>query len=142
MSHETTQLATYSGTHSATHFAISQKFFFDAAHTLNRAIEADSSRRIHGHSYNAEVTLSGQRDSRTGMVVDLGLVRLAIDQLRPQLDHRMLDDVAGLGPATLENLCAFIWRALTPSLPQLSGVCVWRNSVGDSCTLHGHPDAP
>jgi 6-pyruvoyltetrahydropterin/6-carboxytetrahydropterin synthase len=54
----------------------------------------------------------------------------------------MLDDIAGLGPATLENLCAFIWRALTPSLPGLSVVRVWRVSVGDSCTLRGHPDAP
>jgi 6-pyruvoyltetrahydropterin/6-carboxytetrahydropterin synthase len=122
-------------------YEISQKFFFDAAHTLKREIEADSSRRIHGHTYNAEVTLSGLRDPQTGMVVDLGLVRLAIEQVRPQLDHRMLDDIAGLGPATLENLCAFIWRALTPSLPGLSRVRVWRDSVGDSCTLRGHPDA-
>ncbi len=133
MSHPTTP--------AARPYAISQKFYFDAAHTLNRAIEADSSRRIHGHSYNAEVTVSGQRDPQTGMVVDLGLVRLAIEQLRPQLDHRMLDDVAGLGPATLENLCAFIWRALVVSLPDLSEVRVWRNSVGDSATLRGHPDA-
>jgi 6-pyruvoyltetrahydropterin/6-carboxytetrahydropterin synthase len=122
-------------------YEISQKFFFDAAHTLSRTIEADSSLRIHGHTYNAEVTLSGQRVPQTGMVVDLGLVRLAIDQLRPRLDHRMLDDVAGLGPATLENLCAFIWRALTPGLPGLAVVRVWRDSVGDSCTLRGHPDA-
>ena len=125
----------------APHFSISQKFFFDAAHTLNRAIEADSSRRIHGHTYYAEVSLSGLRDPQTGMVLDLGLVRLAIEQLRLELDHRMLDDVAGLGPATLENLCAFIWRCLMPSLPGLSRVRVWRDSVGDSCTLRGHPDA-
>ena len=118
-------------------YEISQKFFFDAAHTLKREIEADSSRRIHGHTYNAEVTLSGQPDPLSGMVVDLGLVRLAIEQLRPQLDHHMLDDVAGLGPATLENLCAFIWRELAGSLPALSAVRVWRDSVGDSCTLRG-----
>ena len=142
MSHDATNSAMSLAKPSASSFAISQKFFFDAAHTLNRAIEADSSRRIHGHTYNAEVTLSGQREPQTGMVVDLGLVRLAIAQLRPQLDHRMLDDVAGLGPATLENLCAFIWRALIPSLPGLSGVRVWRDSVGDSCILCGHPDAP
>ena len=123
-------------------YEISQKFFFDAAHTLKREIEADGSRRIHGHTYNAEVTLAGLRDPQTGMVLDLGLVRLAIEQLRPQLDHRMLDDVAGLGPATLENLCAFIWRALTPGLPGLSRVRVWRTSVGDSCTLRGHPGTP
>ena len=141
MSHEAAQLAAHSPTHSATRFAISQKFFFDAAHTLNRAIEADSSRRIHGHTYNAEVTLSGPRDPQTGMVVDLGLVRLAVEQLRFQLDHRMLDDIAGLGPATLENLCAFIWRTVTPRLPGLSEVRVWRESIGDSCTLRGHPEA-
>ena len=116
-------------------YEISQKFFFDAAHTLKREIEANSSRRIHGHTYNAEVTLSGQPDPGTGMVVDLGLVRLAIEQLRPRLDHHMLDDVAGLGPATLENLCAFIWRELAASLPALAAVRVWRESVGDSCTL-------
>ena len=115
-------------------YEISQTFFFDAAHTLRREIESDSSRRVHGHTYNAEVTLSGQHDAATGMVVDLGLIRRAIEQLRPALDHRMLDDIAGLGPATLENLCAFIWRELLP-LPALSAVRVWRTGIGDSCTL-------
>ena len=118
-------------------YQISQRFFFDAAHTLKRAIEVDSSRRIHGHTYSAEVTLSGQPDPATGMVLDLGQVRAAIDALRPQLDHRMLDDVHGLGAATLENLCAYIWRALAPSLPGLAAVRVWREGMGDSCTLRG-----
>lgn len=116
---------------------ISQKFFFDAAHTLDRQVEADSSRRIHGHTYQAEVTLSGVPNAVSGMVVDLGLVRRAIDHLRPQLDHRLLDDVPDLGPATLENLCAFIWRALAPVLPGLVAVRVWREGMGDSCTLRG-----
>lgn len=116
-------------------YEISQKFFFDAAHTLSREIEADSSLRIHGHTYHAEVTLSGQVNPQSGMVVDLGLVRLAIEKLRPQLDHRLLDEVKGLGPATLENLCAFIWRDLAKSFSGLAAVRVWRDSVGDSCTL-------
>ena len=122
-------------------YEISQKFFFDAAHTLRREIEADSSRRVHGHTYHAEVTLTGQPDPHTGMVVDLGLVRLAIETLRPRLDHHMLDDVVDLGPATLENLCAFIWRELAPRLPGLASVRVWRESVGDSCTLRGDTPA-
>lgn len=116
-------------------YEISQKFFFDAAHTLKREVEADSSLRIHGHTYNAEVTLSGVPDALTGMVLDLGLVRLAIEQLKPKLDHHLLDDVAGLGPATLENLCAFVWRELAPSVPGLCAVRIWRESVGDSCAL-------
>ena len=116
-------------------YEISQKFFFDAAHTLRREIESDSSRRVHGHTYQAEVTVAGLPSGVTGMVVDLGLVRRAIEQLRPQLDHHMLDDIADLGPATLENLCGFISRELLPTLPALAVVRVWRDGMGDSCTL-------
>jgi len=116
-------------------FSVSQKFFFDAAHTLRREIETEGSLRVHGHTYYAEVTVSGQPAPHNGMVVDLGLVRLQIDKLRPQLDHHLLDEVPGLGPATLENLCSFIWRSLEPALPGLCQVRVWRDSIGDGCTL-------
>lgn len=123
-------------------YQISQRFFFDAAHTLRREIEADASRRIHGHTYHAEVTLAGEPDAVTGMVLDLGLVRRAIAGLREQLDHRMLDDISGLGPATLENLCAFIWRQLSPTLAGLSSVRVWRDALGDGCLLTEAPEHP
>jgi 6-pyruvoyltetrahydropterin/6-carboxytetrahydropterin synthase len=116
-------------------FEISQQFFFDAAHSLQRDIEAESSRRIHGHTYHAEVRLSGQPHPSTGMVVDLGLVRQAIADLRPSLDHRLLDEVPALGKPTLENLCAYIWQQLSPALPQLVQVRVWRDAIGDGCTL-------
>nr|WP_295769557.1 6-carboxytetrahydropterin synthase [Rhodoferax sp.] len=114
---------------------MSQKFYFDAAHTLRREMEAEGSRRIHGHTYHAEVSVAGQIDPATGMVVDLGLVRAAIEQLRPRLDHHLLDEVEGLGPATLENLASFIWRAMAEPLPGLVEVRIWRDGVGDSCTL-------
>ncbi len=114
---------------------ISQTFYFDAAHTLKREIEAGSSKRVHGHTYNAEVFISGRPDVQTGMVLDLGFVRREIALLREQLDHHMLDDVEGLGPPTLENLCQFIFRKLEPQLPAISAVRVWRVSVGDSCRI-------
>ncbi|QJC57377.1 6-carboxy-5,6,7,8-tetrahydropterin synthase [Polaromonas vacuolata] len=116
-------------------FEIGQKFFFDAAHTLDRDIETLGSRRIHGHTYWCEVALKGKPDAQTGMVLDLGQVRLEIESIKNQLDHHFLDEVAGLGAPTLENLCAFIWRDLLPKLPQLSKVRVWRDSIADSCTL-------
>ncbi len=124
---------------SGAHFEITQKFFFDAAHTLKREIEAEGSRRIHGHTYHAEVTLSGTPQPDSGMVVDLGLVRLAIAELRPQLDHHLLDEVPGLGPATLENLAAFIWRGMEARLPHVAQVRVWREALGDGCTLRRSP---
>ena len=115
-------------------FEISQRFFFDAAHTLKREIEAEGSRRVHGHTYHAEVFVRGEPVGTSGMVLDLGYIRREVDALREKLDHHFLDEVPGLGPATLENLCAFIWNELAPRLPGLSGVTVERHSIGDKCS--------
>jgi len=114
-------------------YEISQRFFFDAAHTLRREIEAEGSRRIHGHTYHAVVTLAGEPEPANGMVLDLGLVRREIEGLRTRLDHHFLDEVPGVGIPTLENLCAFIWRELAPRLPGLAAVTVEREALGDRC---------
>lgn len=116
-------------------FELTQRFFFEAAHTLNRAHEADASRRIHGHTYRAKVTVGGVPDARSGMVVDLALLRQSIDQVRSRLDHRLLDEVEGLGAATLENLCAYLQRALAQAGWRVTRVEVARDASGDSCTL-------
>lgn len=120
-------------------FTVSQRFFFDAAHTLNREIEIEGSRRIHGHTYHAEVWLAGPRDPQTGMVIDLGHLRQRLGEVRERLDHHMLDEVPGLGAPTLENLCLFIANALPDLGPQLTRVRVWRDAVGDACTLELTP---
>lgn len=120
-------------------FTVSQRFFFDAAHTLHREIEIEGSRRIHGHTYHAEVWLAGPRDPQTGMVIDLGHLRQRLGEVRERLDHHMLDEVPGLGAPTLENLCLFIANALPDLGPQLTRVRVWRDAVGDACTLELTP---
>lgn len=114
---------------------LSQRFFFDAAHTLRREIESEGSRRIHGHTYHAEVSVRGPLDPATGMVIDLGLLRERLQAVRAQLDHHLLDDVPGLGIPTLENLCLFISRALADLRPHPSRVRVWRDALGDECLL-------
>lgn len=116
---------------------LSQSFYFEAAHTLRRYVEGEieSSKRIHGHTYHAEVTLRGEPDGETGMVMDLGHVRRELAALRERLDHRFLDEVPGIGPATLENLCAFIARELKPALPLLVRVAVFRPASGDRALL-------
>ena len=114
---------------------LSQRFYFEAAHTLRRAIETEGSLRIHGHTYEAEVTVAGVPDAQSGMLVDLGYLRREVTRVREMLDHRFLDEVKDLGPATLENLCAFIRNQLKPSLPQLSSVMVERKASGDRCVL-------
>lgn len=117
-------------------FELSQSFYFDAAHTLRRAVspeEAAGSRRIHGHTYTAEVTLRGERQPDSGMVVDLAELRAVIETIRVQLDHHFLDEVPGIGPATLENLCVFIFDRIKSQMPQLVQVAVRRDRSGDRC---------
>ncbi|MEE3502123.1 6-carboxytetrahydropterin synthase [Acidiphilium acidophilum] len=117
-------------------FELTKDFRFEAAHTLNRTIDAEPSRRIHGHSYRASVTLRGTPDA-SGMIMDFGNLATHIAVVRGQLDHRFLDDVEQLGPATLENLAAFIWRNLRSPCPNLARVTVFRDSEGESCTYAG-----
>lgn len=116
-------------------YELSQKFYFEAAHTLERAVEAEGSRRIHGHTYHAEITLAGTPDPANGMLADLGFVRSEIARVRDLLDHRFLDEIANLGPATLENLCRFIFIELANALPALTRVSVERQASGDRCCL-------
>jgi len=119
-------------------YELSQRFYFEAAHTLERAVEAAGSRRIHGHTYHAEVTLSGQPDT-AGMVLDLGHLRAEIAKVRELLDHHFLDEVDGLGAPTIENLCSYIFRHLSKSLAAISSVTVERSTSGDKCVLRLEP---
>ena len=114
---------------------LSQRFYFEAAHTLHRSVDAESSKRIHGHTYDAEVSVAGTPDERSGMIVDLAYLRAEIARVRDRLDHRLLDEVDGLGPATLEQLCLFIRTQMIDAVPGLCSVMVMRRASGDRCLL-------
>lgn len=119
-------------------FELVKEFRFEAAHTLNRAVGTEGSRRIHGHSYRAVVAIRGRADPATGMVVDLGLFEAALETARDGLDHHFLDEVDGLGPATLENLSLWIWRRVADGCAApLARVTVHRDSTGDACSYFG-----
>ena len=118
-------------------FELSKQFRFDAAHTLDRSIDTISSRRIHGHSYRAEVTVRGRPDPATGMVVDLGLLERSLADARDALDHSFLDEVSDLGPATMENLSRWVWERLSPGIENLFKVSIFRDSSGEACSYWG-----
>ena len=122
-------------------FELSKQFRFESAHTLDRTVDNEESRRIHGHSYRAEVVIRGDADPATGMVVDLGLLARALEQARLGLDHQLLNDVPELGPATMENLSAWIWRKVFPACRGLTRVTVYRDSTGETCSYFGNIQA-
>jgi 6-pyruvoyltetrahydropterin/6-carboxytetrahydropterin synthase len=118
-------------------YELCKQFRFDAAHTLERVIDAESSRRIHGHSYRAEVAIRGVPDPASGMIVDLGLFERALEEAHKALDHRFLDEMNDLGPGTMENLAAWVWRKVESVCPGLFRVTIHRDSAGEACSYFG-----
>lgn len=110
---------------------LTQEFGFDAAHFLGNG--APENRRMHGHSFYVEVTLRGEPDPATGVLRDLSEVKTVLEDLRVDLDHRLLNEVEGLGNPTLENLAQFIFRQAKAKLPEVARVKIRRPSYGQSC---------
>ena len=115
---------------------LTKSFRFEAAHSLPGTTLGEASEEIHGHSFRAEVSLRGTPDPETGMLLDLGLLDQRIGEVQKLLDHKLLDRVQALGPATLENLSRFIWDRVQHT-GQVTKVTVHRDSCGESCTYFG-----
>ena len=111
---------------------LTQEFGFDAAHYLGQGAPENS--RLHGHSFYCEVTLRGEPDPKRGWLRDLGEVKAALDDIRATLDHRLLNEVEGLGNPTLENLARFIFLRAKKALPEVARVKLRRPSYGQSFT--------
>jgi len=122
-------------------YEISKEFRFDAAHTLNRSVEVESSRRIHGHSYRAEVVVRGLPDPTTGMLIDLSPLDKSLEEARDGLDHRFLDAINDPGPATMEDPAAWIWRKIETVCPNLWRMNVRRDSDAGACSFFGKENA-
>jgi 6-pyruvoyltetrahydropterin/6-carboxytetrahydropterin synthase len=75
----------------------------------------------HGHNYRLEVTLRGEPDPQTGMVIDLKhLQELLEREIMARFDHRDLNrdtDFFEKDPPTPENLLLVIERLLRAALP-------------------------
>lgn len=89
--------------------------------------EAESRRRFgrraarHGHNYRLEVTLAGEPDPVTGMVMDLKDLQEILDrEIMQRFDHRDLNDDTPFFeklPPTPENLVRVIREILVEALP-------------------------
>ena len=75
----------------------------------------------HGHNYRLEVTLRGEPDPLTGMVIDLKhLQELLEREIMARFDHRDLNcdtDFFEKDPPTPENFLCVIERLLRAALP-------------------------
>lgn len=108
---------------------LKRTFQFEAAHLLPHLPETHKCRRLHGHSFQAEIVVSGEIDPKFGWVMDYADIKAAFQPIWDRLDHYYLNEVPGLENPTSENLAIWIWNELKPRLPQLTEVM-----VAETCT--------
>ena len=108
---------------------LARVFRFEAAHLLPNVPEGHKCRRLHGHSFRITVRIVGPVDERLGWVVDFGEISRAWQPLHDALDHRYLNEVAGLENPTSEMLARWILERF-----RLPGVSVRSVTVAETCT--------
>jgi 6-pyruvoyltetrahydropterin/6-carboxytetrahydropterin synthase len=114
---------------------------FEAAHSLKG--DFGPAQRLHGHTYRVDVTISGPQIDRSGALLDVGLVRSAVESVIGPLHLQSLDTVPELRDinTTVEALAEYIHQRLRDALTTDSalrlGVRVW-----ESPTVWGGYEGP
>ena len=112
------------------------KFSINAARRLPRLPPEHICSRVHGHTFDIEVHVSGAVDPATGWVIDFAELDEPVAGIKQALEHSYLNEVPGLENPTSENIAIWIWQRLKPALPQLSEVEV-RETCTSGCVYRG-----
>lgn len=112
-------------------------FRFEAAHFLPNVPEGHKCRRVHGHSFHVQVAVRGPLDPTLGWVMDFADLKGAVDPLVKELDHYLLNELAGLSNPTSEILAIWIWNRLAPML-----ATIHRVTIEETCTSRCHYYGP
>jgi 6-pyruvoyltetrahydropterin/6-carboxytetrahydropterin synthase len=109
---------------------LTRKIEFSASHRYhNPDLSPEENRRVfgkcnnphgHGHNYALEVTVAGEPDPATGMVLDLKELKEILErEVMQRMDHRFLNyevaELEGKIP-TCENIAQVIWHLLEPKI--------------------------
>ena len=125
---------------------ITRREEFSASHRLHNPELSDAeNRRLygicnnpngHGHNYEIEVTVQGEVESATGMVMNLvDLMRILREGVLDQVDHRHLNHdvpfLKGIIP-TAENVAIALWQQIEHQIEQFKGCRLHRIRLYES----------
>ena len=91
---------------------IFKRFTLEAAHRLPNVPEGHKCARLHGHSFQVEVHVSGEPGPETGWIMDFADVKAAFAPLFSQLDHHYLNEIEGLENPTAEVIAAWFFARI------------------------------
>lgn len=105
-----------------------KKFTFEAGHYLPGHAKCGTQ---HGHSWTLKVSVEGEINYQTGMVVDFSILKDEVwYYVLSKLDHKNLNDEFQFVP-TCENLVIWIWEQLEMPL-ESRGLKLKRIKLGET----------
>jgi 6-pyruvoyltetrahydropterin/6-carboxytetrahydropterin synthase len=113
-------------------YELTVKSRFDAAHALRDY--PGECRKLHGHTWDVEVTVQGERLDGIDIVYDFKQLKADLSAVLEQFDHAYLNEVppfTELSP-TAENLARVLYDALSVQVgPQVTvkETVVWESPV-------------
>lgn len=116
-------------------FEITKAVTFEAAHYMGGKPEGHPYRNVHGHSFRLEATVAGIVQPGAEWVQDFSDLAAILSATAEKLDHRLLNEIAGLEVPTLERIAMWAATDLKPRLPGLKRVVLARPSLDERCVL-------
>lgn len=117
------------------HFSTSLRYWLDDLSEQENLKRFGREARQHGHNYQLEITVRGEPDPETGMVINLtDLKDVAEREIMARFDHKDLNQDTGYfvsKPPTPENFARLIYELLDAALPE---------GLLDRIRLHQSPD--
>ena len=88
-------------------------FRFHAARFLPNLNDNHICKKIHGHTFNLTVYISGPINDPEGFVIDFfDIDDIVNKRILPLVDHKLLNDIDTLDNPTSEHLVKWIWNIL------------------------------
>jgi 6-pyruvoyltetrahydropterin/6-carboxytetrahydropterin synthase len=115
---------------------------FDAAHRLENY--NGPCQKLHGHRWYVEAVIEGPISPVTGMIVDFGEIKRALNSLLP--DHEYINEVYDITDPTAEYLADKFYYQLTEFLVKAYPKCslysieVWETPESSAIVMEGEQD--
>lgn len=115
---------------------IFREFTLEVARYLPMLKASHPCARMHGHTLHVRVHIAGEIQAEAGWIMDFNELDRSIADIKSVLDHRVLNEIAGLENPTTELLARWIWGQLKSALPGLCRIQIQENPTS-GCNYTG-----
>lgn len=98
---------------------IARSFTFEASHQLCDLPSGHPCGRVHGHTYQVMPWFNGNLDEHQPWHTDFGDLDRLFEQIRAEVDHQHLNEIAGMLTTSAEHVAWWLFRRIKEKHPTL-----------------------